>query len=94
MLPKKWYIQGSKQLEELSKELWNYQQNVGFNYTDQYFYDPSIDFMNWQWTKHISEIPLGYKKITFSQFEKMVRNPTASHDTKYLEKLLKRWNIR
>lgn len=93
MLTTKWYIEGSEKLEKLSEELWNDEQNVGFNHPDQYFYNPSADFMVWEWAEHIGKIPVGYKRITFSQFEKMVRNP-ITHDTKYLEKLLKRWNIR
>lgn len=64
-----WYIKGSKELTTYMNEMFNNAPNVDFHYEDQYFSDPSDDFLKWKWH---TEIPEGYYEITLEQLKEII----------------------
>ena len=65
----KWYIKGSDELAAYMNEMFGNAPNVAFHYEDQYFSDPSDDFLEWEWHE---EIPEKYYEITLEQLKEII----------------------
>lgn len=73
VLPKKWYIKGSQELHEWSLAELENKQNVRFDYSIDYFFEPDISFLKWRFcTDNTLLQEEGYTEITFDQFKEHV----------------------
>jgi hypothetical protein len=97
MLPDKWCIKVTNANKEILSK-WRTDGDLGnrnYDNLEQPFYlHTPMEERNGYNKERITP---GYLEITFQEFEQYVLNkaiPTTNENMKYLEKLLKRWNIR
>lgn len=95
MLPKKWCIKVTNENKKILGG-WRTDGDLGdrnYNNLEQSFYlHTPMEERNGYNKQGIS---FGYSEISFEEFEQYILNkPVVSEDMSYLEKLLKRWNIR